>query len=114
MPITPELLDELLKDYNKPDDPLGEDGLLKQLTKALVERAINGELTHHLGYQKHDSTGDNSGNSRNGSTPKTLRGKRGQVLIDVPCDRNSEFEPQLIKKNQTGSTTRSSHSTHAA
>src|SRR5918998_63341 len=59
------------------------------------------ELTHHLGYEKHDSSGDNSGNSRNGTTPKTLRGKRGQVQIDVPRDRSGEFEPQLIKKHQT-------------
>ncbi len=101
MPITPELLDELLKDYSKPDDLLGQDGLLQQLTKALVERALNGELTHHLGYEKHASRADPSGNSRNGTTPKTLRGKRGQVQIDVPRDRHSEFEPQLIKKNQT-------------
>src|SRR5215211_7109204 len=101
MPITPELLDELLKDYKKPDDLLGQDGLLQQLTKALLERALNGELTHHLGYRKHSPEGDNSGNSRNGTTPKTLRGKRGQVQIDVPRDRNSQFEPQLVKKNQT-------------
>jgi putative transposase len=101
MPITPELLDELLKDYQKPEDLLGQDGLLQQLTKALLERALNGELTHHLGYSKHNATGDNSGNSRNGTTPKTLRGKRGQVQINVPRDRNSEFEPQLVKKNQT-------------
>src|SRR3954454_11412488 len=100
MPITPELLDELLKDYSKPDDLLGQDGLLQQLTKALVERALNGEMTHHLGYEKHSSTGNNSGNSRNGSTPKTLKGKRGQLEIEVPRDRNSEFEPQIVKKNQ--------------
>jgi putative transposase len=100
-PIRPELLDELLKDYKKPEDLLGQDGLLQQLTKALVERALDGELTHHLGYEKHDSAGDNSGNSRNGTTPKTVRGKRGKVQIDVPRDRNSEFEPQLVKKNQT-------------
>jgi putative transposase len=101
MPFTPELLDELLKDYKKPDDLLGQDGLLQQLTKALVERALDGELTHHLGYEKHDAAGDNSGNSRNGTSPKTLRGKRGQVHIDVPRDRNAEFEPHLVKKNQT-------------
>jgi putative transposase len=100
-PIRPELLDELLKDYQKPEDLLGQDGLLQQLTKALVERALDGELTHHLGYEKHDASGDNSGNSRNGTTSKTLRGKRGQVQIDVPRDRTSEFEPQLVKKNQT-------------
>lgn len=62
-PIRPELLDELLKDYQKPDDLLGQDGLLQQLTKALVERALDGELTHHLGYERHDPAGDNSGNS---------------------------------------------------
>ena len=101
MPFTPELLDELLKDYQKPDDLLGEQGLLQQLTKALVERALNGELTHHLGYERHDAAGDNSGNSRNGTTPKTIKGKRGQVRIEVPRDRNAEFEPQLVKKNQT-------------
>jgi putative transposase len=100
-PIRPELLDELLKNYKKPDDLLGQDGLLQQLTKALVERALDGELTHHLGYEKHDSAGDNSGNSRNGTTPKTMKGKRGQVQIDVPRDRTSEFEPQLAKKGQT-------------
>lgn len=100
-PIRPELLDELLKDYQKPEDLLGQDGLLQQLTKALVERALDGELTHHLGYEKHDAAGDNSGNSRNGTTPKTMKGKRGQVQIDVPRDRNSEFEPQLVKKGQT-------------
>jgi putative transposase len=67
----------------------------------LLEPALNGQLTHHLPYQKHSSQGDYSGNSPNGTTPKTLRGKRGQVQIDVPRDRNSEFEPQLVNKNQT-------------
>jgi transposase-like protein len=63
-PIRPELLDELLKDYQQPEDLLGQDGLLQQLIKALVERALDGELTHHLGYERHDSAGDKSGNSR--------------------------------------------------
>jgi putative transposase len=101
MPIKQELLDEILKDYQKPEDLLGDNGLLQQLTKALVERALNGELTHHQGYEKHDSKGNNTGNSRNGTTPKILKGKRGQVEIEVPRDRNGEFEPQLVKKNQT-------------
>lgn len=100
MPITSEVLDQLLKDYEKPEDLLSENGLLQQLTKALVERALNGELTHHLGYEKHDPAGNNSGNSRNGTTPKVIKGKRGQIEIEVPRDRNGEFEPQLIKKNQ--------------
>jgi len=101
MPIRQELLDELLKEYEKPDDLLGDDGLLQQLTKALVERALQGELTHHLGYEKHAADGKHAGNSRNGSTPKTIKGKRGQVAIEVPRDRNASFEPQLIKKRET-------------
>jgi putative transposase len=101
MPITPELLDELLKDYKSPDDMFGDDGLLQQLTKAVVERALQGELTHHLGYEKHAPEGKNSGNSRNGKSSKTIKGKRGQLHIDVPRDRASSFEPQLIKKGQT-------------
>lgn len=101
MPITPELLDELLKDYKSPEDMFGHDGLLQQLTKAVVERALQGEMTHHLGYEKHSPDGNNTGNSRNGKSKKTIRGKRGQVEIEVPRDRNSEFEPRLIKKGQT-------------
>lgn len=100
MPITNEVLDQILRDYEKPEDLLSENGLLQQLTKALVERALNGELTHHLGYEKHDPGGYNSGNSRNGTSPKVIKGKRGQIEIEVPRDKNSEFEPQLIKKNQ--------------
>jgi putative transposase len=101
MPITPELLDELLKDYKSPDDMFGDDGLLQQLTKAVVERALQGEMTHHLGYEKHDPAGKNTGNSRNCRSSKSIKGKRGQLQIDVPRVRNSEFEPQLIKKGQT-------------
>ncbi len=101
MPITKDLLDQLLQEYEKPEDLLGDDGLLHQLTKALVERALEGEMTHHLGYRKHESVGDKSGNSRNGTSSKTIRSKRGQTSIEVPRDRNASFEPQLIKKNQT-------------
>ncbi len=101
MPITPELLDELLKDYKSPEDMFGDDGLLQQLTKAVVERALQGEMTHHLGYEKHDPAGQHTGNSRNGKSSKTIKGKRGQIEIAVPRDRASEFEPQLIKKGQT-------------
>jgi len=101
MPITKELLDQLLQEYEQPEDLLGDQGILQQLTKALVERALEGEMTHHLGYQKHDAAGDHTGNSRNGSSSKTIKGKRGQTSIEVPRDRNSTFEPQLIKKNQT-------------
>jgi putative transposase len=73
----------------------------QQLTKAVVERALQGEMTHHLGYEKHSPEGKNTGNSRNGKSSKKIRGKRGQIEIDVPRDRASSFEPQLIKKGQT-------------
>ena len=101
MPIKQELLDELLKEYNSPDDMFGSDGLLQQLTKALVERAMQAELSLHLGYEKNSSEGKNTSNSRNGSFSKTIKGKRGQVQIDVPRDRAGQFQPQIIKKGQT-------------
>src|SRR3712207_4068969 len=85
MPVTPELLDQLLKDYTSSDDLLGEDGLLQQLTKAIVERALHAELTHHLGYAKHAPEGKNTGNSRNGSSPKTVKSKRGQEIGRASC-----------------------------
>ena len=69
MAITPQLIDQLLQDHQPGDDLLGQDGLLQQLTKAIVERALQGELTHHLGYEKHATKGKNSGNSRNGTSP---------------------------------------------
>ena len=95
-----ELLDELLKDYKQPEDMVGPEGLLKQLTAALVERALKGELSSHLGYEKGDSAGRGSGNSRNGASKKTLKTGRGDVPIEVPRDRNGSFEPQLVKKGQ--------------
>lgn len=95
------LLDKLLKDYQKPEDILGEQGLLKRLSKAILERALGAELTDHLGYEKHDPAGYGSGNARNGSTEKTLKGKNGEMAIEVPRDRNGTFEPQIVKKHQT-------------
>src|SRR4029450_2941999 len=101
MAIRKELLDELLDGYQQPEDLLGEKGVLKQLTKALIERVLEGELTHHLGYEKHSPEGNNSGNSRNGKTHKRLKGKAGEIPLAVPRDRQGEFEPQFIKKHQT-------------
>src|SRR5437868_1606743 len=95
-----DLIDKLLEGYQKPEDLIGENGLLKQLTKALVERAMNAELTHHLGYEKNDPDGRNSGNSRNGKSKKKLIGDFGQVDIEVPRDREGEFEPKIVKKHQ--------------
>jgi putative transposase len=92
---------ELLADYKKPEDIIGENGLLKQLTKALLERAMQAEMTDHLGYEKHDPGGNNSGNSRNGSTTKTLKGDFGETPLETPRDRNGSYEPRIIGKGQT-------------
>lgn len=96
-----ELLDELLKDGKTAADIFGRDGLLKQLTKRLVERALEGELTDHLGYPKHAPVAKLSDNSRNGSSRKTLKGDMGEIPIDIPRDREGSFDPRLIKKHQT-------------
>src|SRR5258705_2972312 len=101
MTIENEIIDNLLKDYQKPEDIIGENGLLKQLTKQLLERAMAAELTEHVGYEKHEATGNNSGNSRNGKSAKTLKGTFGTMTIEVPRDRNGSFEPQIIEKHQT-------------
>ncbi len=94
-----EMLDELLKG-KKPDEILGKDGVLKELTKRLVERALEGEMTHHLGYEKHALDGHNSGNSRNGKSSKRVKGDSGELEIAVPRDRDGSFEPELVKKGQ--------------
>jgi putative transposase len=99
-PIRKELLDELLAEYANPDDLTGPEGLLKRLTGALVERALQAEMTEHLGYEPGASEGQGSGNSRNGAGKKTLRTDQGEVTVEVPRDRNGTFEPQLVKKHQ--------------
>lgn len=94
-----KMLDELIKG-KKPDEILGKDGVLKELTKRLVERALEGEMTHHLGYEKHAPDGRNSGNSRNGKSSKSVKGDSGELDISVPRDREGNFEPELVKKGQ--------------
>ena len=100
MAITKEVLDELLKEYKGPEDITGENGLLKQLTKALIERAMQAEMTDQLGYEKHDKTEKETNNRRNGSNTKTLRSDLGPLDIEVPRDREGEFEPKIIPKHQ--------------
>ena len=100
MPVSDQLIDQLLADYKSPEDLLGEQGLLKQLTKKLAERALEAEMEQHLGYAKHDAAGKNSGNSRNGKSRKTVRSIHGDIEIETPRDRNGSFEPQLIKKGE--------------
>jgi putative transposase len=101
MTINQELIDQLLTDYKTPEDILGENGLLKQFTKAILERAMHAELTDHLGYERHDPAGKNSGNSHNGTGKKTLKGDFGELPLQVPCDRNATFEPKIVPKGQT-------------
>ena len=101
MAIDLKLIDKLLADYKKPEDIIGENGLLKQLTKALLERAMQAEMTEHLGYEKHDPVGNNSGNSRNGATTKTLKGEFGEMPLETPRDRNGSYEPKIVAKGQT-------------
>ena len=94
-----KLIDELIEDRT-PEEILGESGLLKELTKRFVERALDGELTTHLGYEKGSVDGKNTGNSRNGKSSKSIISSNGQMDIEVPRDRNGDFDPQLIKKRQ--------------
>jgi putative transposase len=101
MAIDLKLIDKLLGDYKKPEDIIGENGLLKQLTKALLERAMQAEMSEHLGYGKHDPAGNNSGNSRNGKTTKTLKGDFGEMPLETPRDRSGSFEPKMVAKGQT-------------
>jgi putative transposase len=101
MAIDLKLIDKLLVGCKKPEDIIGEHGLLKQLTKAVLERAMQAEMTDHLGYDKHNPAGNNSGNSRNGASTKTLKGDFGEVPLETPRDRNGTFEPKIVAKGQT-------------
>ena len=101
MTVSNELIDSLLADYKKPEDLIGEHGLLKQLTKRLVERALEAEMAEHLGHGKHEPVSNPAGNARNGRSKKTLKGDFGEMPIDIPRDRMGSFEPQLVPKHQT-------------
>ncbi len=100
-PLPTGLIDSLLADYKKPEDLIGEHGLLKQLTKALVERALQAEMAEHLGHDKHETVNNATGNTRNGKSRKTLKGEFGELPIEIPRDREGSFEPLIISKHQT-------------
>jgi putative transposase len=100
-PIPTDLINSLLSGYQKPEDLLGENGLLKQLTKALVERALQAEMTEHLGHAKHNPVINPTGNTRNGKSQKTLKGDFGELPLEIPRDRHGRFEPQIIAKHQS-------------
>ncbi|MPZ63549.1 MAG: IS256 family transposase [Propionibacteriales bacterium] len=100
--VDDELADQLLaKAEAEGVELLGLDGLLSQVTKAVLERALDEELTEHLGYEKHDPAGRGSGNSRNGTTSKRLLTEAGAVELEVPRDRGGSFEPKIVRKGQS-------------
>jgi putative transposase len=97
--LAPSAIDALLADAKAAGAPIdGVDGLLNQMTKAVLERALQTEMTHHLGYDRDDPAGHGTGNSRNGSSAKTVSTVNGPVTITVPRDRNGEFEPRIVPK----------------
>ncbi len=109
--IPDEVIDQLLAGASSEEEIAGPGGLLAQLTRRLVERAMEVELTDHLGFEPHQDPPGGTGNTRNGTSPKTLVTEHGRVGIDAPRDRDGSFAPQIVKKRQRrfeGSTTRSS------
>jgi len=99
----PDNLDELIEELTKTataEELLGDSGLLKELKKRLVEKALDAEMTEHLGYEKHSPDGRGTGNSRNGKTSKRIIDASGEMEIEVPRDRQGDFEPQLVRKRQ--------------
>src|SRR5438876_7912311 len=98
--LADEVIDELLAGARTEEEIVGPGGVLAQLTKRLVERAMSAELTEHLGYEPHQEPPGGIGNTRNGSTAKTLATEHGPVALDTPRDRNGTFEPRIVKKRQ--------------
>jgi len=95
-----ELIDELLAGAKTPEEITGPEGLLNRLTKRLIERAMDAELTEHLGYERGQAPPGGVGNARNGITEKTVHTPHGSVRIEQPRDRQSSFEPQIVAKHQ--------------
>src|ERR687893_3168860 len=98
--LTDELIDELLAGARTEEEIVGPGGLLADLTRRLVERALSAELSEHLGYERHQEPPGGTGNARNGTTPKTLVTEHGPVAVKTPRDRKSSFEPQIVRKGQ--------------
>ena len=95
-----ELIDELLAGAKTPEEITGPEGLLQRLTKRLVERAMDAELTEHLGYERGQAPPGGVGNARNGLTAKTVHTEHGSVRIEQPRDRQSSFSPQIVPKHE--------------
>src|SRR6266566_6976836 len=98
--LSDEVIDELLAGASTEEEIVGPGGVLAALTRRLVERAMEVELTDHLGYEPHAEPPGGTGNTRNGSTPKTLVTEHGSVPIDTPRDRDGSFEPKIVRKRQ--------------
>lgn len=98
MAIRNEILDELIGNAKTQEDLFGKDGIIKNLRRQLAERMLQGEMTHHLGYEKHATEGHKSGNSRNGTSRKLVKTGDGTMELEVPRDRNSTFTPLLVEK----------------
>jgi hypothetical protein len=102
--IPTTLVDELLQGcppLATQEDLFGPDGVIKQLSKALIERCLQTELSTHLGYEKHERGKEEKTNTRNGYTQKTLKSEQGPVEIAIPRDREGSYDPLLVKKYQT-------------
>lgn len=97
----PNLIDELIKGKTTQEELFGKGGVFKQLQKAILERLLEAEMSTELGYDKHDPKGNNSGNSRNGYSEKTIKTDNNEFPINIPRDRNGDFEPKIIPKNKT-------------
>ena len=98
--ISDEVIDELLAGASTEEEIAGPGGQLAQQTRRLFERAMEVELTDHVGYEPHCEPPSGAGNQRNGTTPKTLITEHGKVAIDAPRDRDGSFDPQIVKKRQ--------------
>jgi transposase-like protein len=101
MTIRKESIDELLQGCPNPKEILAEGGLLKRLTKAIIERCLETELEEHLDYTKRASRTEGTTNARNGCSRKTLKSEQGPIELSIPRDRDGHFEPQLVQKYQT-------------
>jgi putative transposase len=98
--LSDELIDDLLAGARTEEEIVGSGGLLADLTRRLVERAMSAELTEHLGYEPHQEPPGGTGNARNGTSPKTLATEHGSVRIKTPRDRKATFEPKIVRKGQ--------------
>jgi putative transposase len=100
MTVQPEIVNQLVQGIKTSEELFGQNGLIKTLTKQIIEQMLEAELTHHLGYEKHANVIAPGGNTRNGKSPKTIKTGSGELDIAIPRDRQSTFEPMLIAKGQ--------------